>query len=531
MTPLNRRLYVRVAVELALLALAVSLVVAAAVYWLSLTQQRDVNRQLVVQLAESAQNTSAIAAYLEDEELAQEILNGLVANNLVEGARIEMVAGRIIQSGISEGNEDPIAIPLADPFLKEDRVGRLVVLPNVSFIQTQAQKIGLQAVVGLITLSILIAVAVSVLVHKRLTSPLRRLTKAFEFVDIARPESMQDLDIGYKENDELGIMIRRINALMAAQKDTLVKERLLRERTERLEQRFRLIFEQASAAIGLITANGNLLTTNPAFTVMFSPAEENPEFAALFVDRERVGNILQQMRSVDFLDHMSLDLEYVSEQKVKWAHCLFAKVTEQRNAERAKGDALIEVVAYDVTERIEREKKNRFEADHDALTGLLNRRSGERRLKQSLATARVSGHQFVLFMIDLDNFKPVNDTFGHDAGDEVLMAISERIKGLLNLDKDICIRWGGDEFVVAFVDHHEHTQAISRLAQSILDEFCVPIPVSSGDACEIGASIGIVLSPQHGETIEQLLAKADDMMYDVKQSGRNYYKIAATQSY
>ncbi|WP_218310782.1 diguanylate cyclase domain-containing protein [Alteromonas antoniana] len=527
MTPLKRRLYVRVAVELALLALAVSLVMATAAYWLSLAQQRDVNRQLVVQLAESAQNTSAIAAYLADEELAQEILNGLVANNLVEGARIEVAEGRVIRSGISDGNEDAIVIPLSDPFLKEDRVGRLVVLPDDRFIQAQAQKIGLQAVVGLIALSILIALAVSMLVHKRLTSPLRRLTRAFESVDVGQPESMQELDIGYQGKDELGVMIARINALMAAQKDTLLKERQLRERTERLEQRFRLIFEQASAAIGLITANGKLLTTNSAFTAMFSPAEEDPQFAALFVDRERVENILQQMRSVEFLDHMSVDLEYVSGQEVKWAHCLFAKVTEQRNAARAKDDALIEVVAYDVTERIEREKKNRFEADHDALTGLLNRRSGERRLKQALATARLSGHQFVLFMIDLDNFKPVNDTFGHDAGDEVLVAISKRIKGLLNLDKDICIRWGGDEFVVAFVDHHDHTQAISRLAQSILDEFRVPIPINSGDSCEIGASIGIVLAPQHGDTIEQLLAKADNMMYDVKQTGRNFYKIAA----
>lgn len=526
MKPLTRRLYVRVAVELALVALTVSLVMAAAAYWLSLTQQRDVNRQLVVQLADSAQNTSAIAAYLADEELAQEILNGLVANNLVEGARIEMVVGATIQAGINGENDDFISIPLYNPFLPEDRVGRLVVLPNDRFIQTQAQKIGLQAVVGLIALSVVIAFAVSVLVHKRLTSPLRRLTKAFEYVDIGRPESMQDLDIGYRSNDEFGKMVRRINDLMAAQKDTLLNERLLRERTERLEKRFRLIFEQASAAIGLITGNGKLLTTNTAFTDMFSPADENTEFASLFVDRERLENILQQLRSVEFLDHMSVDLEYVKDQEVRWAHCLFAKVTEQRNAERAKDDALIEVVAYDVSERIEREKKHRFEADHDALTGLLNRRSGERRLKQLLATARVSEKQFVLFMIDLDNFKPVNDTFGHDAGDEVLVAISERIKELLNLDNDICIRWGGDEFVIAFVDHHKHTQAISRLAQSILDEFRVPITLSSRKACEIGASIGIVLAPQHGETIEKLLAKADNMMYDVKQSGRNFFKIA-----
>ena len=456
-----------------------------------------------------------------------EIINGLVANDLVSAAAIFNRGSFSIRQGEMTESKEPITALLEHPFNDSGAIGSLMVYPNDSLIEQQARAAALQNAAALILLSFVVAIAVSVFVHRRLTKPIQGLTDGFRKVDPNVPSTMKQIDIGYRRRDEIKTLVNGINALMIALKQNLQTERILRERTQQLEQRFRLIFEQASAGIGLLDDNNRIVTYNPAFKNLFETVGEKADFCDLFADAIWIEEELRQLRSTDMVSQSNLDICYEQNGQRRWVHCLLAKVTEQRAIKRPKQASLIEVILYDVTDRIIKEQNTRFEADHDSLTHLLNRRAGEKKLNALLANALNDNAHFVLMMIDLDEFKPVNDKFGHDVGDEVLVSVGQRLKHHFDVQQDVCVRWGGDEFVVGFVQREYDEKAVTSLANELIEELQTPIEVSASITCQIGSSIGIVVAPTMGRSLDDLIALADSTMYDVKNAGRNHYGIAS----
>ncbi|MBF0589155.1 MAG: diguanylate cyclase [Magnetococcales bacterium] len=173
----------------------------------------------------------------------------------------------------------------------------------------------------------------------------------------------------------------------------------------------------------------------------------------------------------------------------------------------------------DVTERRQAEKRLERLAHNDALTGLPNRRLFTDLLDHAIQRAdRNKGRISVMFM-DLDRFKAVNDTLGHDIGDMLLIEASQRIQAVLRKN-DVVARLGGDEFTVILSDKGPDREEASLVAQKILDTLQQPFHLKEHE-CKIGASIGISHYPDHGEDVETLIKKADIAMYAVKRSGRN----------
>ncbi len=510
---------------IAVLLIAISVVMAGFVYNYNLYQQRDLNNTLVNQLAQSAEKTSAIAAYLEDDDLALEIANGLVANNLVSAVSIVNFEAMAIQVGERSTNRDRISLTLIHPFTRDEVVGELLIYPDDQWLQLQAREFAMQSALGLIVLSLLSAIAVSVFVHRRLTSPILRLTNGFSMVDPHVPETMNSIDIGYRRRDELGNLVNGINALMIALKQNLQTERILRERTQALEQQFRLIYEQASAGIAVVGINNRLLTANPAFFSYFEDKPQEKDFCQLFEHPEKVKRLLGMLRSDEPVEQQSIDLEYRKDGQKRWLHCLFAKLSEQRNKRRHGQEALVEIIIYDITDRKLQEQRTRFEADHDSLTQLRNRRSGEKELKLLLEQGKREQCCFVLMMIDLDKFKPVNDNFGHDVGDEVLVMTSQRMMEHFDERRDVCVRWGGDEFVIGFLQPECDIQAIERLSTELLEELRQPYVISPTITCDLSASIGVVIASDTESDLVDLLVQADETMYQVKQSGRDQFIV------
>lgn len=162
-------------------------------------------------------------------------------------------------------------------------------------------------------------------------------------------------------------------------------------------------------------------------------------------------------------------------------------------------------------------------ARHDGLTGLANRRLFEERLQSALAQRRRHGGELALVFLDLDKFKDINDQQGHEAGDEVLKVVASRLRANTR-EVDTPARLGGDEFVVLLCPAPEPTQ-LAALARKLLEAVSVPI-VHEQELLELGCSIGISRSPVDGLTAEELLAAADEAMYEVKQAGRNGFKFA-----
>jgi diguanylate cyclase (GGDEF)-like protein len=159
---------------------------------------------------------------------------------------------------------------------------------------------------------------------------------------------------------------------------------------------------------------------------------------------------------------------------------------------------------------------------HDSLTGLPNRMLLEDRLRQAVSRADRTGAPFSVMFVDLDCFKPVNDTYGHYVGDQLLKAVAQRMTSSVR-KSDTVARTGGDEFVVVLGESGDARNA-AMVGSKILDELSRPFLIGSCDV-EISCSIGISIYPADGKDVTTLMVKADTAMYHAKKAGRNGYRF------
>ncbi|MCP9805927.1 CHASE domain-containing protein [Cyanobium sp. T1B-Tous] len=169
----------------------------------------------------------------------------------------------------------------------------------------------------------------------------------------------------------------------------------------------------------------------------------------------------------------------------------------------------------DVTERHQAEEAVRFMAQHDTLTGLANRAMLMEQLERQLALAKRHGHGVALLYLDLDGFKPVNDRFGHNMGDQVLQIVAERFRKVIR-DGDLLCRQGGDEFVV-LVPEAGSTDELLKMGWKLVEASRAPYSTLD-PAITISASVGVARYPDHGNSSAQLLTAADNAMYAAKRA-------------
>ena len=177
----------------------------------------------------------------------------------------------------------------------------------------------------------------------------------------------------------------------------------------------------------------------------------------------------------------------------------------------------------DMTEQQAASTRISFMAHYDSLTGLPNRVLFDQRLQEALDAAGQHGAAVAVFGLDLDRFKPVNDTYGHAVGDKLLMAVAKRLQGLLR-DTDVAARFGGDEFAVMLPLAQEADLACLATAERIVTRLSEPFTIDD-HALNIGVSIGIALFPADGDTGEELQRCADIAMYRAKEAGRSTFRV------
>jgi diguanylate cyclase (GGDEF)-like protein/PAS domain S-box-containing protein len=186
-------------------------------------------------------------------------------------------------------------------------------------------------------------------------------------------------------------------------------------------------------------------------------------------------------------------------------------------------------VVEDVTEKKRLAALSHF-AEHDALTGLPNRVLLQDRLERTCVHHTRYGGQFALAFLDLDHFKAINDTHGHDAGDALLKAVARRLQDSMRASDTVC-RLGGDEFVLLLADLNGVAQA-QAIAQKVLGHVTQPCLLGDGDEAvmvDVGCSMGLAIFPQHGQDPAALLLHADQAMYTAKRSGRNQWVVYAPE--
>lgn len=179
-------------------------------------------------------------------------------------------------------------------------------------------------------------------------------------------------------------------------------------------------------------------------------------------------------------------------------------------------------VGHDITARKQAEDRIQYLATHDSLTGLPNRLMFSQLLNHSIQSARHHKRQLAVFFIDLDRFKIINDTMGHEAGDQLLQEIAVRFKQSLRA-ADVVGRLGGDEFIILIEEVNELSQ-VAIVANKILTNTIKPM-VLLGEECRVTASIGISIYPKDGEDEQSLMKNADIAMYFAKEEGKNNFQF------
>lgn len=209
------------------------------------------------------------------------------------------------------------------------------------------------------------------------------------------------------------------------------------------------------------------------------------------------------------------DFEFPHAVSGRWFHA------SHREALWMDGRAVLVGAAVDISSRKRREDEQEWLAGHDPLTALPNRSLLADRLKTTLALARRSQSMLAVLFLDLDGFKPVNDRYGHEMGDELLTRLSRRLERRLRAS-DTLARLGGDEFVILIpiTRSEELREILPRLAEDIRE----PMVLRQG-VIRVDGSIGIALYPNDGGTAEALLRQADEFMYAVKQAGGGGYAL------
>jgi diguanylate cyclase (GGDEF)-like protein len=209
-----------------------------------------------------------------------------------------------------------------------------------------------------------------------------------------------------------------------------------------------------------------------------------------------------------------------------------AELAARDALERAVAERTVELQAAnrrledEIAERKEAESRAQHLADHDALTGLPNRRLLEDRLRQALALSQRSRKQTAVMFVDLDRFKIINDSLGHAIGDVLLKEIADRLVRQLRVGDTIC-RMGGDEFVVVLPDV-KRSSDVANVAQKIIETVSQPVQADEREL-QVSASVGISVFPDDGRDAETLIRNADAAMYHAKEIGRSNYQFFTEQ--
>lgn len=265
----------------------------------------------------------------------------------------------------------------------------------------------------------------------------------------------------------------------------------------------------------IFNENIELIATNPALQKAFGfEKDQNPNS---FDYQEAYHRILKQLAKMQAGEHWKTEFSIDLQGK---------KLTllSDFNAIAMKDDpSVIDyylIIATDITEQISAQKELQKLANYDVLTGLINRTLLLERLKQSIHFARRHKTQLATLFIDLDGFKPINDSFGHLAGDAVLSEIANRLREKFR-EQDSVARLGGDEFVVV-LEEISDVQDVNVIVSDLLQIIELPITISK-QAISISASIGIAMYPNDATDAQHLLRNADIAMYSAKQEGKNKY--------
>jgi diguanylate cyclase (GGDEF)-like protein/PAS domain S-box-containing protein len=299
----------------------------------------------------------------------------------------------------------------------------------------------------------------------------------------------------------------------------LMREIANRQRAEAQVRLSKEVIDSTLEAIFVTDAAGLIIDTNPVFCVDAGIAHE-----------QLLGMNIRQIKPNLFTHEKAAEIWQTATNHGHWSGEILGRdASGEMQAGWLALSAIKDIhgvithyigVFSSLAQLIQRQYSLEKAANFDSLTGLPNRRLLPDRLAQALMRSKRNGHLLAICFLDLDGFKQVNDSLGHDAGDELLCLVALHLARLLR-GEDTVVRLGGDEFVLLLGDLQSEL-AVTQLLDRLLQDIAQPFTLKNGIA-RVSASIGVTVYPNDSSEQEQLLEHADQAMYQAKNSGKSRY--------
>ncbi len=501
-------LLIRLAVVMVFSSLAVGFISSQLFYRLTYLNEADNSKKQISELYKTVSATASIAAYLSDQELAKEVVVGLATNGVVQGAVMEF--GDEVVSTDMEGKENIIQFELYSPFEPGRIVGHLSMVPDQTHIQLRAQEIGWDNAKVLIAQASAATLIAIIIIYLMITEPIIFISKSLHNTI---PGTSKRLTIpDFHQNSELGELVNYINNLLSNTQQQLTAEQTLRDELKLLEKRFRMIFESSQSPIILMEPRGSILLYNDSFTQLLDRINTDikKNYGALLCELFKEPETLVQNVRLSFANDEISTGEYQlvssSNDQPIWVQVVVSSIVSEDMKE------YYQITLHDISKRKKELDKLNIRANYDQMTQLLNRHAGEKNIQKLIYDKQ----EFVVILMDLNGFKEINDKYGHDCGDEILINVANVLKHSVRRD-DFSCRWGGDEFVIILKDLNK--EAVQVIVKKILLNIQKPYFLAAHQIeVTVGASIGAAFHPKDSTQMLGLVQMADKAMYHTKKT-------------
>lgn len=531
---LSSRLAIKQAVMTVAAALVLSAFFTVGQLWADLSRERARVSSEMKQVMEVVGRSAAQAGFGLDQRFAVDVVHGLLAYEPVKSATLSDDRGRILAQ--EDRGTNAVGRNFADRMFPDTTLNQTLTFQRptgellaVGMLEVRLDSDALATgflsqirltIATLVVQNLVLGLVLAFLVHLTLTLPLVRITRSLRSIDHGNPANGLSITLPEaKRKDELGQLVAGLTRTFRALSESIGEREKADAAARESETRFRDLIEGSVQGI-VILAGRSPVFANDALSRMCGleggarltavedilqllHMDDRAEFGAAVDATAKSGNDGNNLRCRIIRPDGSVVWLLAALRRIDWF-----------------GGHAVQAILVDTTEQVHAEGQLRTMATRDPLTHLANRTLITENLDHAVTQARLHGSQVALLYFDLDRFKLINDTFGHDVGDQLIWAVSRRLLPLAEAGATLA-RLGSDEFVLLMEEGVTEERA-SEVAQAMLDAFRQPVALS-GRQLVVTPSVGISMFPSDAQDGKALMRNADVAMYVAKGAGGNCF--------
>lgn len=530
---MSQRISVNQVKYVVLISMVLGLVFTLLQIFVDLNQEREAKYGSFTRLIEQSRDTATQASYQLNPELATRVIEGLMKNPALLHAEIRDDFDDVLASQSRPGAETSWLTPQLAQYLFADKTrfsqsltvgsslmvtGHLSITVDATYIAHDFLSRAAYSLLFGFVRNLLLAGILLLFFYHKLSRPVRYLTDWVQNLG----NGNQSGPVPYQADDELGTLARTFARLWQDNEHSSKALKQTVTELSRSEKFARTLLDSAGDTLLLCTLDGRIVQVNKqaCSSLGYQPEQLLEQHASLICPQYSAAT-LRALFTEHSSDIATLEVNHRRQDGTQFP-------VEVRGQRTQPGDEpLILMLARDISARREAEQRIHELAYYDTLTRLPNRRLLQERLIHALSEAQHQQHFGALLYMDLDRFKTINDSLGHNVGDGLLWQVAQRLGTLLR-EPETAARIGGDEFVVLLprLDSNEQHSAdmVAHRVELIIQQLALPYDVDD-HKLYCTASIGVVLFPYADSDANDLMRRADTALYRVKAAGRNDFQF------